>query len=206
MLFTYLIFLGAIVQIAGIVSYIRGTLKGTTKPNRVTWLMWAIAPMIAVLAALTKGVGWAVVPVFMSGFGPLLVFIASFVNRNSYWKLERFDYVCGVLSVLALILWGITKEPLVAIALAIASDAAAAVPTLRKAWSHPETERIGPFAGGVFGALTGFAAIRTWHVAEYGFLIYLVGMNCLLILFILRHTIFRQGKHPVKKIISSIRE
>src|SRR3989344_785767 len=99
----YLVFLGAAANIGGAFFYIRDTLYRKTKPNRATWFMWSLAPLIATGAALSSGVGWAVLPVFMSGFGPLLVFIASFVNKNSYWKLEQFDYWCGLFSVLALL-------------------------------------------------------------------------------------------------------
>ena len=135
----YLVIVGAVVQLLGIASYIRGTFRGETKPNRITWLMWSVAPLIATLAGLADGVRWAALPVFMSGFGPFLVFLASFVNKNSYWRLGLFDYICGVFSALALVLWWITREPVVAIVFAIASDAAAALPTVIKAWKYPET-------------------------------------------------------------------
>lgn len=52
----YLIFIGATAQLIGIASYIKGTIKGNTKPNRVTWLLWTIAPMIATVATLSGGV------------------------------------------------------------------------------------------------------------------------------------------------------
>ena len=87
----YLVFVGAAVQLIGISDYIKETVKGNTKPNRVTWLLWAVAPLIATVAALTEGVRLSVLPVFMIGLGPLLVFIFSFVNKQSYWKLEKFD-------------------------------------------------------------------------------------------------------------------
>lgn len=177
----YLVFLGATVQLVGIVSYIRETLQGDTKPNKITWLMWAVAPLIATAAALSDGVGWAVLPVFMAGFGPLMVFIVSFVNPNAYWKLERFDYLCGFCSLLALVLWGITKEPVIAIVFAIASDGFAAIPTLMKLWIYPETETVSPFTAGLFSALTSFAAIKIWSFSSYAFAAYLVVINICLI-------------------------
>ena len=67
----YLVLVGAIVNIIGAFSYIKNTLRGLTKPNKITWLMWTIAPIIATVAALSKGVGWIVLPVFMAGLVPL---------------------------------------------------------------------------------------------------------------------------------------
>jgi hypothetical protein len=173
----YLVFVGAIVQLFGLVSYIKETLKGNTKPNRVTWLMWSVAPLIATVAAISDGVGLSVLPVFMSGFGPLIIFIASFATKYAYWKLERFDYGCGLLSLLALVLWIITKEPNIAIIFAIASDLFAAFPTLTKAWHHPETESVGPYAAGLFSSLTAFAAIARWNFSDLAFPVYLVLIN-----------------------------
>jgi hypothetical protein len=185
----YLVFIGAAVQLIGIYSYIKGTVRGETKPNRVTWFMWSVAPLIATAAAISNGVGWAVLPVFMSGFAPLLVFIASFVNPNSYWKLERFDYFCGFCSVLALILWGITRQPDIAIIFSIASDGFAAVPTLIKSWRYPETESTTPFTTGIFNSLTSFPAIQIWAFSAYAFPVYLVVINAALSLVILRSKI-----------------
>jgi len=194
----YLVIIGAIVNLFGAFSYIKETIRGGTKPNRVTWLLWSIAPLIATIAALTDGVRWSVLPVFMSGFVPLLVFIFSFVNKNSYWKLEKFDYLCGFFSVLALILWGITKEPSIAIIFAIASDGSAALPTLVKAWKYPATETGTPYVTGVFNALTSFAAIKTWNFSSLAFPVYLVIVCTLLMLAVYRKRIFRKKFVNVK--------
>ncbi|HUO55841.1 MAG TPA: hypothetical protein VMU27_00165 [Candidatus Paceibacterota bacterium] len=182
----YLVLLGAAVQLVGIYSYVKDTLRGETKPNRMSWLMWSIAPLIATAAAMSDGVTWAVVPVFISGFCPLLVLIASFVNKNSYWKLESFDYICGILSLLALVLWGITKIADIAILFSIASDGLAALPTLIKSWKYPETESAAPFTAGIFNSLTSFAAIRMWTFSSYGFPVYLVLINTSIALAIYR--------------------
>ncbi len=177
----YLVIVGATAQLLGIGSYIINTVRGKTRPNRVTWILWALAPMIASVAALSDGVRWAILPVFMAGFGPLLVLIASFLNPRSYWKLQPFDYLCGLFSVLALVLWAITKQPEVAIIFSILSDGLAAVPTLTKAWSHPETESVGPFVGGLLSQMTSFFAIQTWTMTSFAFPVYLVSINLMFI-------------------------
>ena len=182
----YIVILGAAAQLFGIFFYVKATLKWDTKPNKVTWLMWSIAPLIATGAALSDGVRRAVLPVFMSWFGPLLVFIASFVNRKAYWKLEKFDYICGACSVLALALWGITKQPMVAIIFAIASDWFAAVPTIIKWWRHPQTESAAPYAGWLFSSMTSFLAMKTFGLSEIAFPIYLITVNSILIFSITR--------------------
>ncbi len=187
----YLVLLGAAVNLFGSAFCIRDTLRGETKPNRVTWLMWSVAPFIATGAGLAAGVTWAVVPVFMSGFIPFLVFLASFVNRNSYWKLGLSDYICGFLSVLALVFWWLTKEPNIAIVFAILSDTFAAAPTLVKLWKYPESESVIVYEVGIFSALTTFAAIKSWQFSELAFPIYVLCMDVILTLFFYGKRIFK---------------
>jgi len=69
------------------------------------------------------------------------------------------------------------------------SDGLAAVPTLVKAWTHPETETGIPYSTGLFNALTGFAAIPVWVFSQFAFPVYLVGINSLLLISVYRKKI-----------------
>ena len=177
---------GTVIHLFGTWLYLKDTLWGGTKPNRVTFIMWAAAPLIGTAAALADGVTWAVVPVFLAGFGPLLIFGASFVNKNAYWKLQPFDYACGLFSLLALVLWWITNEPNVAIAFAIVSDGFASVPTILKSWTHPATETGIAYATSLVSALTSFFVITTWSFSSVAFPAYIVFLNVILVLVIYR--------------------
>jgi len=163
---------------------------GGAKPNRISWLMWAIAPFIATAAARSNGVGWAVLPVFMAGFSPFLIFAASFLTKKAYWKLSTFDYVCGALSGMALVLWYLTKDPNVAIVFAIGSDGLATIPTLTKAWRQPETESIWPFVMGIFGASSSLVVATLWTFSEYAFPVYLIIANFLVLLAVYKQKLF----------------
>ncbi|MGE5474196.1 MAG: hypothetical protein ACM3UU_08255 [Ignavibacteriales bacterium] len=186
-----LVFVGLSIHLIGIVFYIKEILRGNIKPNKLTWLLWAISPLIATAAAISDGVRLSILPTFMAGFGPLIVFITSFMNKDAYWELGKFDYLCGFFSALALILWGITKEPSIAIAFLIVSDGFAAVPTLIKAWKHPETENAAPYLAEIFSALTSFAAIEVWNFSSAAFPTYLVILDTLLALSIYKGRIFK---------------
>lgn len=187
---SHLVFIAVVIQLVGIVGYAKDTLMGQTKPNRVTWLLWSVAPLIGTAAALTDGVGWAILPVFMAGFGPLLVLVASFMNKEAYWALTRFDYVCGASALLALILWAITKEPLVAISLAILADGLAALPTIIKSWKFPETESAIGYSATIVAVAVGLFAIEVWRPAEYAFPFYLIVVNIVILLAIYKNKIY----------------
>ena len=177
----YLAFLAVFISLAGGLAYIYSMLKGKAKPNRVTWFMWAMAPLIAAAAEVSSNVGLAVIPVFMNGFTPLLIFLSSFAVKKAYWKIAKFDYVCGILSALALVLWYITKVPDIAILFAIATDALAGVPTVIKAWRNPETETIWVYVGGAFTSIAAYTAINTWTFSSYAFPTYIFILNLIII-------------------------
>jgi hypothetical protein len=181
-MFEFLVIVAAVASMFAALVYIRSMFTGRTKPNRVTWLMWSIAPLIAAAAEISNGVGWAVLPVFMAGFSPLMILSASFFAKKAYWKLSSFDYFCGLLSGLAIVMWWLTKEPNIAIVFSIASDALAAVPTITKAWSNPETESIWPYVVGIFGAASSLVVAVTWTFSSYAFPIYLMITNVLVLL------------------------
>jgi len=178
----YIVLFAAAVNMVASFAYIRETLRGRNRPNRMTWLLWSVAPLIATAAGVAKGASWEAIPVFMSGFCPLLVFLASFGNRKSYWELHVFDYVCGAFSILALTLWGITNEPGIAIVFALLSDLFAGIPTVVKSWKHPESESVVAYLSGFFNASTAFVAAETLTFASIAFPTYLLLMNGALII------------------------
>ena len=169
------IYLGAVLNLIGSVTYTTATIKGKTKPNRVTWFLWALAPMIAFAAMLSNGVSMRDgLMTFMVGFGPLMIFIASFVNKKSEWKVTRFDIVCGILSIMGIISWAVTRTGNVAIFFSILADGLALLPTLRKAWTDPETENYVVFMNGAISAAITLLAIKVYDVQHVAFPLYIL--------------------------------
>ncbi len=192
------VIVGALIALAGTFSYIRGTIQGRTKPNRVTWFMWALAPMVAFGAEIDKGVGLIALMTFTVGFSPLLVFIASFVNKNAVWKLGPFDFICGFLSMLGLVLWLLTKEGNLGIAFAISADTLAALPTIVKSYTNPESENHWVFTVAAINAGIALLTIDDWTFAHYGFPAYIF-LICVLITSLI---VFRLGKKiPIKFVV-----
>ncbi len=176
--------LALIIALIGGGSYIFDTLKGKIKPNKVSWFLWIIAPMIAFFAEIKQGVGLPSLLTFAAGFIPLLVFIASFVNKKSYWKIEKFDLACGTLSIIGLILWQITNVGNIAIIFSILADGLAAIPTIAKSYREPESESYFAFFIFSISTIITLLAIKNWTFANYAFLIYLLLIDSTLFILI----------------------
>ena len=115
------------------------------------------------------------------GINPLLVFLASFINKNAYWKIEKIDYFYGALSIIGIIAWKITGEGNIAIVFSILADAFASVPTVIKAFKNPETENPIIFLCSGINALITLLTIKEWTFAHYAFPTYFIIISTILV-------------------------
>lgn len=178
------VILGVIIQFIGGLSYLIDTVKGKVQPNKVSWLLWCIAPLVAFAAELSQGVGIQSLATFITGFVPLLVFTASFFNKKAQWKLSRFDLICGTLSFVGIAIWYITKVGNVAIFFSILADGLAALPTIIKSYHEPESENDLVYLLGIVNAGIALLVINTWTFQNYGFPLYLFFIQVILVLLI----------------------
>jgi hypothetical protein len=165
--------LGAVIGLLGGISYIKDTLQGKVQPNRVSWGLWAVAVSIAFAAEISQGVKLQSLTTFVVGFVPLLIFLASFVNKKAYWKITKFDLLCGSLSLIGLLFWWITKVGNIAIIFSIFADLAAGIPTLIKSYKYPESENWIEYMTSFINVIILLLTIKTWGFAYYGFPLYI---------------------------------
>ncbi len=180
----HFVILGVAIGFLGTLSYLISTIKGKTKPNRVSWFLWALAPLIAFFAELKEGVGIQSLMTFAVGFGPLLVFLASFINKKSVWKLGKFDFICGTLALIGLFFWYATKNGNFAIFFSILADATAAIPTLVKSYRYPETENYHVFLTSVISAAITILTIKVWDFANLAFPLYILTICIVFVLLV----------------------
>ena len=138
----WLVIISAAISFSGAAVYIRYIRRGKSKPNLVTWGIWAFAPLIATGAALSANADiWATLRIFAAGFSPLWFFWQLFSSSVGFGSC-RNSIVCGGLSLVALGVWIVADSPILAILLAAIADLFATLPTILKAWKHPETETL----------------------------------------------------------------
>ncbi|OGK14707.1 hypothetical protein A3C98_03515 [Candidatus Roizmanbacteria bacterium RIFCSPHIGHO2_02_FULL_37_15] len=164
-----LVYVGVTLSAIGALSYLINVIRGKIKPNKVSYFLWSLAPIIAFAAEIKQGVGLQSLMTLSVGIFPLAIFFASYLNRKAYWKLNRFDLTCGALSLIGLVLWQVTKVGNIAIFFSIISDGLAYVPTIAKAYKFPETESAWPWLADSINGLLTLLTITTWNFANFGF-------------------------------------
>jgi hypothetical protein len=176
----YFAVVGALIGSIGGLYYLFDTIRGRARPNRVTWFLWGTFPMIIFVAQRAQGVeglSWAS---FAAGFTPFLILLASFLNKQAYWKTEARDYALMAAAIAGIILWALTDDPNLAILFALLADFLAGVPTFLKAYRYPETESWVAYAISTVGFGIAILAIPSVSFENVAFVVYLFAMNALL--------------------------
>lgn len=182
----YFAVIGAFIASAGGFYYLYETIKGKTKPNRITWLLWGLFPMIVFVAQRAQGVEGLSWVTFVAGFTPFLVFSASFFNKKAYWKSQQRDYYLMAAGFIGILLWFITDNANLAILFALFADLCAAIPTVIKCYTHPETESWVAYGISSFGFGLGLLSVQLFNFENMAFVIYLFVVNLVMTIFSMR--------------------
>ncbi len=168
---------GAIIGSLGGFYYLYETIVGTAQPNRITWLLWGIFPMVIFVAQRAQGVEGLSWTSFVAGFTPFLIVAASFFNKKAYWKTEPRDYYLMAAALVGIVLWAITDDPNLALLFALLADVLAGIPTLMKAYRHPRSESWIAYAISTVGFGISLLAVQTHNLENTAFVAYIFVMN-----------------------------
>ena len=127
----------------GYIPYIRDILRGKTKPHAFSWFIWSIDSYIGGFAQLSKG----------GGIGSFIAITAATVSlwiaymgyKRSGIKYSKSDWICLTISLLAIPIWVITDEPLLAVIIISFIDVVAFWPTIKKSMKKPGEETLGTY-------------------------------------------------------------
>lgn len=189
MLPEYIIYVSIPAYFIAYFLYIKDIFHGKTRPNLVSWSLWTLAPFIGVFLQIKAGANLAWIPLFTAGFGPLVVVIFSIFRKNSIWKINIFDVICGIFSILALVLYLLTHNLSASILFAILSDFFAFVPTFIKGWKSPETETSSVYYISIFSNILALLIIKNWIFPIYSFSVYLILANIVMMAIMYRKKI-----------------
>lgn len=193
-----LVILGALLELSGCTSFAISTVKGKTRPLRVTWLMFTATTATAFAAAVQAGVGWIALITLAACVGPAAVFVSTFASkasRKASWKISATDVFCGIFSAVGICLWVWTDDPVQAIVCNVLADAIAAFPTIQKAFFHPETQGVLVWVLGALGSALALLSLNEGSVAHVAFPAYIIALNCTILSF----RVFKPGERFKKE-------
>src|SRR5258708_6654683 len=95
--------IAGILSLVGYVPYVFETIKGTTRPNQATWIIWTIVGGLLAFSYCAKqglSSSWLPLGYFI---GPLIV--ALLTLRYGYARWSKLDIGCLIAAILSIIPW-----------------------------------------------------------------------------------------------------
>jgi chromate transport protein ChrA len=132
--------LALVISLAGSWVYIRSILQGKTKPHLYTHLAWGIITAIAFFAQVSDNAGPGAWAIGVTAAACLAQ--AALALKYGEKDITRNDHISLCISLLAIVSWAVTKNPLLAVILACVVDLVAYYPTFRKSWLKPWEENL----------------------------------------------------------------
>lgn len=185
---TAFLILATVITLGSVVPYLRDILKGSTKPNLVSWITWTLLTGIATAAEIAAHEH--VAAIFT---GSAVVETASVVVlgiRHGYVKYSMFDIVCQIAAIVGIILWQLFNSPALAVVASVTIDFIGALPTLRHSWIRPGEETWPTYALAALGGGLAIAALTNYNWISLPYAVYIVLINAALVCTI----IYREGK------------
>jgi hypothetical protein len=167
------------ISVFGNLAYVRDTLKGETKPNRVTFFLWGAAPLVAFFAQKSGGASIQILYTLTLALLSFAILAASFVDKKAYWAIGKFDVLCGTMSLIAIILLIFTGNALLALALSLLGDFFAALPTIIKSYKFPQTETAIAYTAEIASSIIILLTIHNWVFLNYCFAAYILATSLL---------------------------
>lgn len=180
----WFVFVAAGIRLSSGATYTMAALKGRAKPNPITWLFWALTPMIVFIAQVVGHAGWSAVMSFAFALSPLIVFIISLKKNWSRAHFTPSTIACAILATIGVVLWQLTNNPVMAIIFSIMADTFASIPTLIKCYYTPHSEYPLSYFLSMVSVLVTLAATSSWSFTSSAFAVYMFCINFLLFSFI----------------------
>lgn len=170
--------LAGIIGILSFIPYVLDMLKGKTRPNKATWLIWAVLGIIIAVSYYLAGAretAW--VPIGYA-FGIVVVALPALKYGEGGWT--NLDKACLVGAGAGLALWAVTNNPVLPLYLTIAIDAIGAVPTIKKAYLRPETESRDSWLMFLVANTLNLFAISEWTLVVASYPVYVLVLSAVM--------------------------
>lgn len=124
--------------------YLRDVLRGHTKPNAVTWLVWALLNGFVFSQQVLGGAGEGAWALGATALANVAIFLVAL--KFGEISTSRVDKLCLTLSVLILALWAILDSPVIPVVLASITFVLGFIPTFKKSYHHASEETLATYA------------------------------------------------------------
>ena len=157
----------ALLILAAAPPYVINTLRGKTRPERVTWLIFSVLGLIAFISQLGLGASWSLVFSGLDTAASILVLSLSI--KHGVGGHTKLDTAALVIAGIGVIIAIVAKAPIVSLLGVILADLSGMALTIKKTYLHPESETTVSWLLVGTASLFGLLAVGRF---SYGILLY----------------------------------
>ena len=160
---TFFGYASGVISCLAFIRYYWTIVRGESKPNLATWLIWSIVGFIIWRTYGEVGAKetiWLALTYFVLPTITLLMILSK-----GRFKFKDLDYICLGIAAISLVIWQGMRNPLGALITCLIADLAAATATMRTTWREPlETLKEDKFAWvlAVLASFVNLFAIEDW--------------------------------------------
>lgn len=157
----------ALLAFVGNISYLKDVMRGVVRPHPYTWFIWSIVSLVTFLGGLAKGAGIGALPTGVAEGFTIVIFLFSlrYLRGGEAGHIRPIDHYFLAAALIGLVPWVLTKDPTVSVVTVVLIDVIAFVPTLRKTWLHPASERPLLYEMNVARHILTLLSLQTYNVA-----------------------------------------
>jgi hypothetical protein len=130
--------ISAILILIAAPPYIIDTVKGRTKPERVTWFIFSVLGLIAFISQLSLGASWSLLFSGLDTAASILVFALSL--KYGVGGHTRLDIAALIVAAIGVVIAIAAKQPIISLLGVILADFSGVVLTIKKTYENPDSE------------------------------------------------------------------
>ncbi len=169
--------IAAVLALIGNISYLRDIISSKIHPHPYTWFVWSIVSMTTFFGGLAKGAGIGALPTGVAEGFTIIIFLFSLKFINKAGHIRPIDNYFLAAALIGLVPWAMTKDPTISVVIVVLIDIIAFIPTLRKTWRHPETERPMLYRMNVLRHILTLFSLEAYNIATTFHSFAMIGTN-----------------------------
>jgi hypothetical protein len=149
--------LAGILQLVAAAPYLRDILRGSTRPQRATWMIWTTLSLVVFASQWASGATWSLALTAGQALSCGAVFALAI--RRGVGGVSPVELMLLGLAALGVAGWQVAGDPTVATCSVVAADLIAVALMLPKTYRQPGSETLATYAIGVVSTIFALAAV-----------------------------------------------
>jgi hypothetical protein len=151
--------LAGILQLVATAPYLRDILRGSTTPQRATWMIWTALSVVVFASQWASGATWSLA--LTAGQTIACAAVFALAMRRGVGGMSAVELALLGLAALGVVGWQVAGDPIVATVSVVAADLIAVALMLPKTYRQPGSETLATYAIGVVSTLFALVAVNS---------------------------------------------